>query len=171
MEFYRIACVLRPHGVQGAVKLKPLTDSTARFVGMQEAYLEQHGKRRPVTLLDIHVQPDAVRLRIAGIQTKEDAELLRGAYLCVDKAHAVKLPPDTYFIADLIGCEVFDTKDVYYGKLIDVLQTGANDVYVVEGEKGMLLPALKKVLAVVDTQNKRICLRAEVVEEVAVFAD
>ncbi|HPY36626.1 MAG TPA: hypothetical protein PLH38_02225, partial [Clostridia bacterium] len=64
---------------------------------------------------------------------------------------------------------VFDTRSKNYGKVTDVLQTGANDVYVVEGECKMLVPALKKVLHLVDTENKRIVLDAELVGEVAVF--
>lgn len=171
MEYYRIACIVRPHGVQGGVKLEPLTDNVNRFRGLQEAYLEADGTRTPVKLSGIGINPDAVTLHIEGVTTREQAEKLRGAYLCVDRANAVKLPPDTYFVADLIGCMVMDTKGIAYGCVQDVLETGANDVYVVEGERPMLLPALKKVLHEVDVENKRIVLVHEVIGEVAVFAD
>lgn len=171
MDYYRIACIVRPHGVQGNVKLQPLTDDPNRFRGLKEAYLEADGKRTLVKLTGIGVSPDAVTLHIEGVETREQAELLRGAYLCVDKAHAVKLPPDTYFVADLIGCTVTDTAGETYGRITDVLETGANDVYVVEGERPMMLPALKKVLHEVDVEQKRIVLNSEVVGEVALFAD
>ena len=172
MEYYRIACVSRPHGVQGALKLQPLTDDVGRFRGMKEAYLEQGGgQRRPVLLQDISVQPDAVYLRIQGVDTREEAEKLRGAYLCVDKAHVRKLPPDTYFVADLIGCQVTDTQGRCYGKITDVLQTGANDVYVVQGERSAMVPALKKVLHRVDVENKQVVLEYQVAEEVVLFED
>lgn len=171
MDYYRIACIVRSHGVHGAVKLLPLTDDAARFENLREAYLEVDGKRRPVTFHAQSVQPEKVIVTIEGIQTREQAEALRGAYICVDKAHAVALPPGRYFIADLIGCAVADTAGVAYGHITDVLETGANDVYVIEGEKPLLLPALKKVLVDVDTENKRVLLDADVVKEVAVFAD
>ncbi len=171
MEYYRIACIVRPHGVQGNVKLELLTDNANRFRGLTEAYLEADGKRTLVKLSGIGIAPDAVTLHIEGTDTREQAEQLRGAYLCVDKAHAVKLPPDTYFVADLIGCTVTDTVGETYGRITDVLETGANDVYVVEGERPMLLPALKKVLHEVDVEQKRIVLNSEVVGEVALFAD
>ena len=171
MEYYRIACIVRPHGVQGGVKLEPLTDNANRFRGLNEAYLEADGTRTPVKLSGIGISPDAVTLHIEGVTTREQAEKLRGAYLCVDRANAVKLPPDTYFVADLIGCMVTDTKGIAYGRVQDVLETGANDVYVVEGERPMLLPALKKVLHEVDVENKRIVLVHEAIGEVAVFAD
>lgn len=171
MDYYRIACIVRPHGVQGSVKLEPLTDNVNRFRGLQEAYLEANGTRTPVKLSGIGISPDAVTLHIEGVDTREQAEQLRGAYLCVDRANAVRLPPDTYFVADLIGCMVTDTNGIAYGRVQDVLETGANDVYVVEGERPMLLPALKKVLHEVDVENKRIVLAHEVIGEVAVFAD
>lgn len=171
MEYYRIACIVRPHGVQGNVKLEPLTDNVNRFRGLQEAYLETDGKRTLVKLNGIGINPDAVTLHIEGVDTREEAEKLRGAYLCVDKTHAVRLPPDTYFVADLIGCTVTDTAGTAYGRITDVLETGANDVYVVEGGRSMMLPALKKVLHTVDVEQKRIVLNSEVVGEVALFAD
>ena len=171
MQFYRIGCISKPHGIQGGVKVEPLTDDVLRFRGLTEAYLEQSGTRRPVAIKTIRIGPDAVILCIEGIITREQAEAIRGAYICVDKANAFRLPPDRYFIADLIGCNVFGTHSKKYGKVTDVLQTGANDVYVVEGECRMLLPALKKVLHIVDTENKRIVLNEELVGEVAVFED
>jgi len=171
MEYYRIASVVRPHGVRGGVKLLPLTDSVERFRGLREAFLEERGAYRPVRLSSVAVQPDSVTLHIEGADTREQAEALRGAYLCVDRAHAVKLPPDTYFVADLIGCEVTDTAGRSYGRITDVLETGANDVYVIEGESEVLVPALKRVLREVDPERKRVVLEAAVVEEVAVFAD
>ena len=173
MEYYRIGVIVRPHGVRGGVKLEPLTDSTARFKGLRQAYIEENGAYRTAQLSDIAVQPDAVTLHIEGVDTREQAEALRGAYLCVDSAHAVKLPPDTYFVADLIGCEVTDTEGGRYGRITDVIETGANDVYVIADEAGVetLVPALKRVLCEVDVEHKRMVLQAEVVREVAVLAD
>lgn len=169
MEFYRIAVVVRPHGVHGAVKLQPLTDDTARFRGLQEAYLEEEGEYRSITLSDIGIRPDMVTFKIDGVDTPEQAEALRGLYIAVDAAHARKLPPDTWFVADLIGCGVWDTAGKWYGTVAEVLHTGANDVY--ELDTGMLIPALKRVLQCVDISEKRIVVHAGVLMEVAVFAD
>ena len=173
MEYFRIGHILRPHGVQGALKLLPLTDDPQRFHSLREAYLELDGVYRAVTASHISVQPDAVFLRISGCESREAAEALRGAYICVDRAHAVKLPEGRYFVADLIGCRVWDSAGTDWGTLRDVLETGANDVYVMEGgAKGRLLvPALKKLLAEVDTANRRIVLDAAVLEEVGLFED
>lgn len=169
MDFYRVAVVARPHGVHGAIKLQPLTDDTARFRGLRAAYLEQGGERRAITLSDIGIRPDAVTLKIEGVHTPEQAEALRGAYIVVDAAHARALPPDTWFVADLIGCKVLDTAGKSYGMVAEVLHTGANDVY--ELDTGTLIPALKRVLHTVDIHNKRIVVHHDILMEVAVLAD
>ena len=168
--YYRIGVIVRPHGVHGAVKIEPLTDSSKRFRGLKEAYLEMHGEMRPVQLSVASVAPDAVILTVAGIETPEAANGLRGAYLCVDRAHRVKLPKDTYFVADLIGCETFDTDGNAYGKITEVYETGANDVYEIEHGK-LMVPALKRVLSEVDTDNGRIVFDAQVLKEVGLFED
>ena len=95
----------------------------------------------------------------------------RNLYICVDRANAIKLPEGRYFISDIIGCAVTDTEGKQYGKLTDVLETGANDVYVIKGDKTLMVPALKKLLSSVDIQAKAIVLDAAVLEEVGLFED
>lgn len=168
--FLRIGLIARPHGVHGAVKLDPLTDDVRRFRGLKEAYLELHGSYTPVQLVVSSVAPKAVIVQISGFETPEDAARIRGGYLCVDRAHAVKLPAYTYFVADLIGCETFDTAGESYGKLTNVYETGANDVYEIQGGR-LMVPALRRVLSSVDVENKRIVFDAEVLKEVGFFAD
>lgn len=168
--YYRIGEIARPHGVHGAVKVNPTTDDSRRFRGLKEAFLELHGDYIPVQLLVSSVTENSVILEIEGYDTPEKANTLRGKYLCVDRAHTVKLPAYTYFVADLIGCEVSDTDGNCYGKLTDVLETGANDVYEIEHGK-LMVPALKKLLCEVDTVNKRIVFYTDVLKEVGLFAD
>ena len=168
--YYRIGVIVRPHGVHGAVKLDPLTDSSRRFRGLKDAFLEMHGVMRPVQLVVSSVAQDSVILTIEGYETPEQANALRGAFLCVDRAHAVRLPKDTYFVTDLIGCETFDTDGNAYGKLTDVFETGANDVYEIEHGK-LMVPALKRVLHEVDTDAGRITFDAAVLKEVGLFED
>ena len=168
--YYRIGEIARPHGVRGEVKINPTTDDAGRFRGMKEAYLELHGEYLPVQLCVSSVTEKAVIVKIEGYDTPEQAQLLRGKYLCVDRNHAVKLPKYTYFVADLIGCRVCDTDGTEYGILTDVLETGANDVYEIEKGK-LMVPALRIVLDTVDTDQKRIVLNAQVLKEVGLFED
>lgn len=173
MDYFRIGQILRPHGVTGNVKLLPLTDDVKRFRALSEAYLEQGSTYIPVTVTQVSVQPDAVFLHISGCDTREEAERLRGTYLCVDRAHAAKPAQGRWFIKDLIGCTVSDTAGGVCGVLTDVLETGANDVYLIERKPAgtLMIPALKKLLLEVDVENKRILVDAAVLAEVGLYED
>lgn len=171
MQYLRTGLITKPHGVQGAFKVMPLCDDASRFKTLSDAYIERDGAYTPVKVVRAGVAPDMATIWLEGVETRDEAEALRGAYLCVDRAHAVKLPEGRYFVADLIGCEVFDTEGAGYGRLTDVMETGANDVYVINGEKELLIPALKKLLNTVDVENKRIVLNADVLREVGLFED
>ncbi|MCR5809097.1 MAG: ribosome maturation factor RimM [Clostridiales bacterium] len=171
MEHYRIAQILRPHGVKGEVKVYPLTDDISRFKRLREACIERSGRYDPVIIDGSKNVSDAVVLHIEGFNTPEEAQKLRGLYLCVDREHAVKLPKGTYFVADIIGCEVESTDGTKLGRVTDVLETNANDVYVIEGERKLMVPALKKLLDTVDTEGRLIRLNAEVLSEVGLFED
>lgn len=171
MDHFRIAQVLKPHGIKGEVKVYPLTDDISRFKRLKEAYIERGGQYEPVNVDGAKNVSDAVVIHIEGIDTPDEAEKLRGLYICVDREHAVKLPKGTYFVADLIGCEVFSTDGEPLGRLTDVLETNANDVYVIEGRRHLMVPALKKLLSEVNVESKRIELDAEVLSEVGLFED
>ena len=83
----------------------------------------------------------------------------------------MKLPKDTYFVEDLIGCRVSDDTGRELGTLTDVFETGANDVYEISGEKKLLLPALKRAIISTDVENRRMVLDSKVLEEVGLFED
>lgn len=169
-EYFRIGLIVRAHGVHGAVKLIPTTDDVQRFRGLSEAYLEAGASYKPVSVSNVGARPDVVTLVIDGAETQAEAEKLRGCYLCVDRAHAVKLPKGRYFIDDLIGCQALDTEGSCYGAVTDVLMTGANDVYEIDHGR-VMVPALKRVLHEVDVDGKRIVFDAAVLKEVGLFAD
>ena len=171
MDHYRIAQILKPHGVKGDVKVFPLTDDVSRFKRLKEAFIEYNGRYEPILIDGSKNASGAVVLHIEGVDTPEQAEKLRGMYIAVDKAHAVKLPEGAYFVSDIIGCSVVSTDGAELGKVTDVFETSANDVYVIEGERKLLVPALKKLLNEVDVENKRIVFDAEVLSEVGFFED
>lgn len=171
MDAFRIAQILKPHGVKGEVKVYPLTDDPARFKKLREAYLESGGQYAPVSVDGSKFVSDAVVLHIEGINTPEEAEKLRGRYICVDRDHAVKLPEGTYFVKDVIGCSVSADDGTELGRVTDVFGTNANDVYVIEGERRLMVPALKKLLVSVDVVNKKIVFDARVLSEVGLFED
>ncbi len=178
----RVGYVLRAHGVRGAVKVQPLTDDVSRFKRIKELYIEKGGlcvggscegglaKR---ALLDVQANKDFLTLRLEGVDTRDAAEALRGAYLAVERKDAIVLPEGRHFICDLIGCAVEAPSGTRIGVLREIFQHGAADVYAVALESGgeMLFPALKRVLVDVDPAQKRIALDPAALEEVAVYED
>ena len=173
MDIFRIGLILRPHGVHGEIKLLPLTDDTSRFKKLREAFIEfAEGKYEPVNVLSAKAAAENSAIaKIEGVDTVEQAEALRNKYLCVDRAHAVKLPEGTYFVRDIIGCRVVSSGGADLGIVEDVYETNANDVYVVRGRRKLSVPALKKLLDKVDIENKLIVFNAQVLEEVGLFED
>lgn len=168
--YLRIGLIVRPHGIKGAVKLDPATDDTARFKGLTSAFLELHGQYVPVRLSVVSAQPASVIVHIEGYDTPEAAQKLRNTFLCVDRANAVELPEKTWFVTDLIGLEVRDTEGKSYGRITDVYETGANDVY--EIEKGaLMIPALKRLILSADPETGLMLVDAAVLKETGLFGD
>ena len=99
-----------------------------------------------------------VIIKLAGIDDPETAAKLKGCFALVDRENAVRLPEDSFFICDIIGCSVYDENSALLGQVMDVLQTGSNDVYVVRDDSDMqiLIPALKSVVKKVLPEQKRI---------------
>ena len=168
MEFIEIGVVTKPQGIAGEIKVHPYTDDIQRFCDLKSVFLEQKGNKVNYEVESVRVNANAAYLQLAGVDTRNDAELLRGVSVWVDRAHAVELPEGSYFICDLIGMRVTaDGKDL--GVLADVLQYGAADVYVVKTSQGKLsFPALKRVIKKVDPEQKHMELDAAALEEVAI---
>jgi 16S rRNA processing protein RimM len=170
LEYLRTALIVKPQGIKGEIKLQPLTNDITRFKGMKSAFIEgRNGGYEPSVIASVRVHEGAVYVKLAGVDDRNAAELLRGRYICVDRAHAVKLPEYTYFVDELIGLEVYDTSGKKLGTLTDVIQTGNVDVYDIRGEQRIMVPALKRAIESVDMDQARMVLRAEVLEEVALF--
>ncbi len=164
--------ITKPQGVQGELKARPITCDPERFRGLEAVYLLEKGQyvRRGVRVRS--VSDEAVFFRMDGVETREDAEKMRGAALYIDREHAVRLGEDENFLVDLIGCEALDENGTVYGEIKDVLQPGGNDVYVIAGRRGeILVPALKSVVTRVDVENKKMHLDSRRLREVAVFPD
>jgi 16S rRNA processing protein RimM len=173
MDYFRIGLILRPHGIRGEVKLLPLTDDINRFKELSDAYIEvQEGCYKKTFVRGAKIVPgESVIVSIEGVNTMDEAEMLRNRYLCVDREHAVTLPEDTYFVSDLIGCKVFSSDGEELGELSDVYETNANDVYVVTGKRRLSVPALRKLLDKVDIAQRRIVFNSDVLSEVGLFED
>ena len=165
-----IGQVLKPQGVRGEVKVKPITCDPERFVDTEFVFLKKNDKFVKHNVSVTRLSDDAVYMFFEGVNDRNAAELLRNEMLYIDREHAVELDDDEEFICDLIGCEGVDTNGRSLGKLVDVMQPGGNDVYVFNGPLGeVLVPALNRVVVKVDVEAKHMLLDAVALSEVAVF--
>ena len=157
LEYLSIGQIINTHGLRGEVKVYPLTDDISRFEKLKEAYVEENDGLVKYKVESVKFLSSTVAVKLKGIDSEEAANKLRGFYIKVDRKSAVKLPKDTYFICDLIDLEVYDEKGLLIGTIKDVLQTGSNDVYVIQSSgKDILIPALKDIVKKIDLENKKI---------------
>jgi len=165
--------VLKPQGLMGTVKIRPDTDDPGRFLLLTRVLVESKpGQAEPVEISGVSVRGGFVYLRMGEDQNVEDAEKRRGKLLLVAREDAVPLGEFENFISDMIGCRFVDRQGHEIGDLTDVLQPGANDVYIVRTKKGnLLIPALKHVVLSVDTVKREIVVDEERLTEVAVLED
>ena len=137
-RFLEAGEVVGTHGIQGEVKILPWADGPEFLLGFKTLYL--NGK--PYAVRSSRVHKTCVLARLEGVDTPEQATLLRKQVVTVDRT-GVKLPDGAVFIADLIGCRALDDDGSEFGKITDVLTMPSSDVYVVKGEKTYMIPAVK----------------------------
>ena len=158
-----IGKILKPHGVKGNVRVFPATDDPSRFEKLSKARIEFEDCREPL-LLDIeHVSyiRQFVIIKLKGINSMEKADTLRGGKITVMDNEALPLGPDEYYIRDLYDMRVITDAGEPLGLIADVLETGANDVYVVRPEKGrdILIPAVKQYIVSVDIKARLMIVK------------
>lgn len=157
-ELFQIGIISSTHGVRGEVKVYPTTDDVKRFKRLKDVLLDTGKEKINLEIESVKFFKQMVILKFKGIDTLNDVEQYRQKSLYVTRANAVRLSKDEYFIADLIGLQVFDEENNELGTLSDVLTTGANDVYVIELRDGreLLLPAIKQCILNVDTNENKM---------------
>ena len=157
-EYLQVGKIVNTHGVKGEVKLIPLTDDPARFDDLEWVFIENSDGMTRYSIQSVKYFKGMVIIKLSGVDDPETAAKLKDCFALVDRENAVRLPEDTFFICDFIGCSVYDENKSLLGQVMDVLQTGSNDVYVVrdESDREILIPALKSVVREVLPEQKRI---------------
>jgi 16S rRNA processing protein RimM len=146
VEFLRVGTIASTHGIRGEVKVFPTTDDVKRFKKLKHCFLDTGKERIPLEVESVKFFKQFAILKFKDYDNINDVEKYKGKDLLVDRANAVKLQKDEYFIADLIGLKVVTDEGNDFGTLKDVLQTGANDVYVIDGTDGKeyLFPVIRE---------------------------
>ena len=147
-DFFQIGIITSTHGVHGEVKVFPTTDDPRRFKKLKEVFVDTGRERVALEIAGVKFFKQFVIVKFKGIDTLNDVERYRKASLIVSRENAVRLRKDEYFIADLCGLAVQNEFGEPLGVLKEVLETGANDVYVITLSDGreLLLPAIKQCI-------------------------
>ena len=148
-------------GLDGTLKIIPLTDFEGRFDNLTE--IEVGGKMFQVEKVQ-HIGGE-IFIKLQNIDSREVAKTLTNKFLTVPRADAAPLEDGEFYTFDIIGCEVFDGEK-FFGKVENVLKTGSNDVFQVVGETEILIPALKSVIKKIDVANKKIAVDSSKLEEI-----
>ncbi len=156
VDYFEIGQISNTHGLKGELKVRPFTSSKKDFEKFKNIFVEFGSELRTYNVTGVRYQQDIVLLKLDKVDDIDEAEKLKGHNIKISREASKETEENEFFIADLIGCEVY--QDDLIGILDDVFTAGASDVYVVKrkGKKDLLLPALASVIKKVDVVNKRI---------------
>lgn len=158
VEYFEIGLISNTHGLKGELKVRPYTENAKRFEKVRKVLIKKAKDNfEEYEVQSVRYQKDIVLLKLKGIDDIEVAEKLKTQSLFIPREDAKELDENEFFIADLIGCDIYENKE-RIGELVDIFTAGAADVYVIKriGKKDLLLPALESIIKSVDVENKKI---------------
>ena len=155
-QLLRVGVISSTHGVRGEVKVYPTTDDVNRFKKLKKVVLDTGREYLDLEISGVKFFKNQVILKFKGIDNINDIEKYKGKDLLVHREDAVALEDNENYVADLIDSKVVTDEGVVLGYLTEVMETGANDVYVVETEDGkeLLLPAIRDCILDVDLDEE-----------------
>lgn len=157
MDLLEVGKIINTHGLRGEVKVAAWTDTPDVFETLETVYIKVKSEYKPLSLRSIKYQKNNLIVKFAELTDINEAEPLKNQVLYAGRSDLGELEEGVYYIADLIGIEVIDENGASLGKIKDVMQTGANDIYVVErpSQKDLLIPVLPNVVLSVDINEKK----------------
>lgn len=158
MKNLEVGQIVNTFGIKGFVKVNPWVNDVTRFDDLKKVYIKIRKEVKVLKIEEVKYHKNQVLLKFKGVETVEQAELLRNAILEIDREDAIPLEEGEYFIADLLESEVYTDEGKKLGILEDIYNTGSNDIYVVKNElgKSILLPRIQDVFKEIDVENKKI---------------
>ncbi len=150
VQNFQVGTITSTHGLKGEVKVFPSTEDMRRFDDLKgkTVVLDPDTKNTELVIEGVKYFKNQVILKFKGLDRIEDVERLRKSEIFISREDAIPLEDGEYYIADIFGMKVWDEDDNFLGEITDVLQTGANDVYVVhaDGRKDLLIPGIPPVV-------------------------
>ncbi len=156
-QFLQVGVISSTHGIRGEVKVFPTTDDPVRFKKLKNVLLDTGREQLELEVQSVKFFKQFVIVKFKGIDNINDIEMYKGKSLLIPREDAVALGEDEYYIADLIGMEVF-TEEGRFGVLKDVMETGANEVYIIASDEHgeVLVPAIRQCILDVDIKEKKM---------------
>ena len=155
---FPICRIVKLHGVKGKIKVDYFGDDAGRFHLYRTVFIRDvTGKPRSYEVLEVTPQPPRLILRLRDVETLEEARTLVGKEILIEKESLADLPEGDYYWFEILGMEVVTEEGGWLGKVKEILPTGANDVYVVQGKKREIsLPAVEGVIRSIDRDGRVI---------------
>ncbi len=159
--FYTVGKIVNTHGLRGHLKIWPTTDFPEERFSQGSELVIEHEKldaRIPVTVESAKLHKKTYLIKFEQFDDINEVERFKGGLLKVSSKYLSELPPGEYYYHEIIGCEVITEDGEVLGVISEILAPGANDVWVVQREKGkpVLIPYIDEVVKEVDVQNKRV---------------
>lgn len=157
-KMLKVGKITNTHGIRGYLKVFPLTDYMERFEELDWVYIE--GYENKFYIRDIKYMATVVLLSFKDYENINLVEKFKGKYLLIDESQRRDLPEDTYYIADIIGLDVYTIQNVYIGRVKDIIQTGPNEVYIIEGKdkREIMIPAVKEFMPEISLKENKIII-------------
>jgi len=160
---FEIGIIVKPQGIRGELRVLPTTDDPSRFellIG-KEIFLRQKGAEKTIKILQARPHKNIVIVKLGGVTDRNTAEALVQSTLHIPDELALPLDEGEYYIRDLVGLDVVSENGEPIGTLARVLQTNANDVYVISPSDGndFMIPAIKSVVLNVSMPDKKMTVR------------
>ena len=160
-----VATILKPQGIRGEIKVKTLTDSASDLSLFPRVFIDGVEYK----LMSVRPSGDCAYLVLRGIADRNAAELLRGKEVFALRSDAPDLPEGTYYLVDVLGCEVFTEKGKSLGSIVDITPA-KTDIYVVRGEdKTITFVAAEGVIEDIDVRQRRVVVNKKRFDEVAMY--
>lgn len=157
-ELLQVGVITQTHGIRGEVKVFPTTDDAGRFRQLKHVILDTGKENLPLEIENVKFFKQFVILKFKGYDSINGIERYKRCPLLVERKEAVPLEEDEYFIADMLGMRVVTDQGEEFGILKDVMETGANDVYVIEHPSAgeVLIPAVRECVLKVDIPGRQM---------------
>jgi 16S rRNA processing protein RimM len=155
-----IGKTIKPFGVKGEMKIEPMTDFPERFKDLNRVHLvSPAGKEIVCDIVSVRYAGESPLLVFSGFDSPEKARVLNGWFIKVPEESAVPLPDGQYYWYELIGMEVLSEGGEKLGAIVDIFETGSNDVYVMKrGRQEVYLPATKEVIKRIDKKARQMVI-------------